>query len=235
MMPQSPSTPSIPRVLLQAEPFGTAGSFLDPPPPAALPGPPAFDRYLLESPLLAMAVLLGAGFAAYWFLRSRGKAGAGAAVGVGLAMMAAGVFLAARMVETPREAMGRAAKALVAAVAGADLAAADGLLSPEAALYSFLSPAGMPKAEILSVVERDFAPGRGRYALKEWAVLERQAVLDTPVSGRVHIKVRVTPDATAFPNLSWWRLDFERGGDGRWRVRGIQPLSIAGQGNASGR
>jgi hypothetical protein len=40
------------------------------------------------------------------------------------------------------------------------------------------------------------------------------------------VRVRVVPERYEVPNASWWRVEWRRSPDGRWRVTEIQPLEI---------
>jgi len=207
---------------------------LDVPDPAGLPAPSALERYVFESPMLLAAALITAAIITVVIFNARGKRRHGLLVGLVLVLSAAGVWVASALVQTPREALKLVARTLVASVAAGDSAALNGALAPDAALYSYFSPSGMARDEVLSTVETRFRPG-GEYQVREYAILTMQAAIDSDDSGRVQLKVRVVPEATRFPVLSWWLLEMQRQPNGEWRARGIAPLSISGVSNASGR
>lgn len=202
----------------------------DPPP---LP-PTSLVRWaLFESPWALSVVLVALGLFLWMFFRSRAQTRRSWAA-LGLVVLAAAVVLMALLVDTPREQMRRTALELVRAVAAADAPGVSSRLTDDCRLYYFEAPDGLDLAPLLDRVRSDFAPG-GKYRLKDYGVLESDACEELEARGRAQIKVRVVPEATGAPVISWWRLDFRRDAPGRWRVSGIQPLAIAGVPNASGR
>lgn len=215
--------------------LGMQGGFaqVDVPSPPPLPRASALERWTLEEPLLLMAVCVALGVAAYVVLNGRGNFRAGISAAGVCVVLAAGVFGLSRMVETPRERMKLESKELVRAVAEADMATLDRVLTDDAELIFFLAPQGWGKERIKEGVQGYFGES-GSYAVAEWTILEIESTVDGPDVGRVQLKARVYGRSFNFPSFSWWRLDFRREPDGRWRVRGIQPISIAGVNNAGG-
>lgn len=206
---------------------------LDLPDPPALPAPSAIDRYLFESPTLPIALLLLAAVVVLVVFHNRDQLKRGGLIAGICAALALIIFLTAHFVQTQREAMQEAARALVRAVSQGDTAAADQRLSPDAALYIFLAPTGMDRDRILDQLV-NFRPG-GAYAVSEVALLDIASAPDTENSGRVQLKVRVTSAANGVPNLSWWSLEMTRAtADAPWQARGIAPLSITGVRNPRG-
>jgi hypothetical protein len=53
-----------------------------------------------------------------------------------------------------------------------------------------------------------------------------------PRVARTQILVEVDPEATRFPTLSWWRVDWRRDGPegeaGEWTAYEIEPLALPG-------
>jgi len=204
------------------------------PDPTPLPAAPLWERLLLENPWpLTILLLAGAGIA-WTVLNNRARPRDATKAAIALAGAGVGVFVLATLVSTTREGLRTAAADLVRAVARADAPAVRDACTSEAALYWWVNPKGLPLDDILDRVGRDFIPG-GTYAVKDLAILASQAHVESPDHARVQIKVRVTPQSTGFPNISWWRLDYRLGSDGRWRVHGIQPLAISGVDNPAGR
>lgn len=194
------------------------------PDPAPLPGAPLLDRLLFENDYLLPGTLLLASAAVFLVLKSRGNPGKGALAAVVLVLLAVGATLTSRLVTTPRETIAASARALVAAVANADLNALDAQLAPDATLRAWLYPFAIDKPTILDEVRKTFT---NQYPLKEHAILELQASKDGPEVARVQVKVRAVPREQEFPHLSWWRLDYRKGTDGVWRVRRVEPLAVA--------
>lgn len=204
-----------------------------PPDPPPLPTAPLLEFLTLESPWSLVLAALIAAIVAWRVLSARHPRRARTAC-AGFVLFGVGVVILSRVVETPRERLARATRTLVAAVAEADLEGVRSAMTPDAALYWWLNPDGLPLDGVLARVERDFSE-RGAYRVKEHAILELQSFIEGEGRGRVQVKVRVTSQAEGVPLISWWRLDYVRGDDGRWRVRGLQPLVIPTISNPSGR
>lgn len=195
----------------------------------ALPGAPAVQVLLFESPTPAIIALVVAGLAAFFALRARGQAGRGALVGGGLAFVAAGLVAMASLVVTPREAMSTRTRELVRAVATVDVAKLRELLAPDARMINDRFPLvrdidASSRDEILTRVEENL--GRNQQ-VQDWSILKMQAKRDGPNAGRTQTQVRVDVGG---PNFSWWRIDWRLDEDGQWRVIGIEPLFISGMG-----
>ncbi|MCE7973317.1 MAG: hypothetical protein DYG92_03180 [Leptolyngbya sp. PLA1] len=201
----------------------------DPPP---LPPSPLMERLTLESPAPLIACL-GVVALAFWLASREPARRKGRVVAGILLLVALGVGVLSSLVETTPERLGRHSREVVAAVAAGDADALARRLDPEVVLLTFEREGAEPLEAILRRVATEFAKG-GRLELKDYGVLEVQAVGETPRRGRVQIKVRATL-ASGVPGVSWWRLDYHRGDDGEWRVSGIQPLAISGVPFAPGR
>lgn len=203
----------------------------DAPAPPDLPGPPLFSHVFFEAPLLPAAALVLLGIVLYVVLNSRAKPGKGFVLGATCLALAGGLFLTANMVRTPRERVLAQSKRLVDAVAGADTGELGPLLADDCHLEPTRISPSLDKPGILAAT-RQFADA-GANAIKEHAIVEAQASLDGPNVARAQLKVRVTPQATGAPMLSWWRIDFRKDGDGAWRAARITPLSMTGMGELS--
>jgi len=195
---------------------------IEPPAPTPLPAPSLVDRYLLENPWPLSTILALGAIAAFVTMRHRVPVRRVAAAATALLFAAAGVLLLAASVETPRESLRGATRALVNAAASADAARVAGLLAPDATLFPSGGGSPLGRDAILARVRDDLG---GRWKLREWAVLETQAAA-TGDSGRTQVKVRVTPEAFGFPNISWWRLAWSRDATGAWRAISIEPVSV---------
>lgn len=142
------------------------------------------------------------------------------AVVVGFALGAAAWSLA-YFVTTDRERVSIASRALVGAAASANAAELEKLLAPDLKLYRG-GAAVNGKEQVLALVHTTLG---GTWRVKSWQVLETQAQIDGPANAITQVKVRVVPDATGFPDISWWKLDWRRTGD-EWRVVGIEPTAV---------
>lgn len=208
-----------PGALLAQSGFG----LIDPPAPRALPSPPPIEHYLLENPWPLVVVLAVAGVTAFLRLRAAGKPRPGTLWGLTLFLAAGGVWTLASWVQTGREAITRSTAALIGAAARADIPSLDALLSDQLSLFRPGGGPGLGKTETIGRVQRDLG---GPYRVREWAVLETQAMTDSASSGVAQVRVRVTLEAAGIPNISWWRIDWRKGADGAWRAVTIEPVSV---------
>jgi ketosteroid isomerase-like protein len=203
---------------------GVAGLDAQAPPP--LPGPAFWPSLFLERPALAALLAMGVSLVAFAVLTARGRMRQ-ARIAVALGVLAAALLVAVSvLVVTDRERMDEATRRMIRAVAAADTADLDLVLTPDAVLLSPLSGQPLTKSEILAGIAADFRPG-GVYEVREHRVLELQAAPEGPDGGRVQVKVRITP-ADGPPTPAWVRIDFERAAEGEWRVGGINVFSVGG-------
>ncbi len=200
--------------------------------PPAFPPPPLVDRLIFESPYP-----LAAGFmivALVVFLAARERLNTKhLLLAMALpALLAFGVVLTGTLVVTDREAIAVKARELVDAVASANPEQTNLLLAEDASLYAFFTSAkGIAKPDILSMVQSEMST---RYRLHDHRVREVRVNMEGPRVARSHVLVMVDPEQTRMQTWSWWRLDWVRE-DGKWLVRGIEPLSIQGLENAGPR
>ncbi len=198
--------------------------FADIPP---LPEPPLLERLVFEQPILLAAGLFAAGLVALFTLRNAGKFKEGFIALAVSVLLVAGLMLTAHLVTTDRETLRTKQDALIESVAVADIDALDSLLSPDARIppvnLSLLS-GGLKRPQILTTVA---ATTGGAYRVADYAVLERQAVIDGANAARTQAHIRVE-SAVGGPTLTWfriaWRLDPDRG----WEAVEIEPLFISG-------
>ena len=203
----------------------------DPPP---LPPAPIFARLILESPIPTALVLIVAAIVGFLILNQRGRFRAGSLLAAALGLAAAIVLVLGSTVVTERERLTHTSEQLVDAVATANIAAVDRLLSDDVRMFSRLGvgevstpPEGLGKQAILDLISRLIG---GAWAIKEHSVLESQATLDAPTLGRTQIRVRVVTENYGVPNASWWRLDWRKAPDGAWRIIQIEPLDMGNAG-----
>lgn len=199
--------------------------FTQQPPPAPLESPPLAERFLLESPVVAMIAALAICFIAMWILSRAGRRRLGLAVaGLGVAL-AAGAYLASEMVETPREELKARTRALIAAAAEADRTALTDLLADSVQVTITAGGIRLGDLDKPGVISRVEDYMQGAYAIEEWSLPTLQAVADGPEVGRTQLRIVVTPQATRFPTGSWWLIHWERIGD-RWQAAEIELLSV---------
>jgi hypothetical protein len=207
-----------------------------PNPPPPLPSPPLWEWLILENPWPTAGVLAILAVAVLGLLNrfEGGRTVAGVPLRTILAallILTGSVILAVGMaITTDRQVLLAGSERLVNAAAARDLDVLDQLLASDARLHTTVQGVGMPgpiveRDEIFTLVEEFI--GR-RYPLQEHRVMEVQATLDGERVGRAQVRVRVVPERTRFPHTSWWRIDWRREDDGRWRVRAIEPLDIPG-------
>lgn len=209
-------------LIAQISPFGPQPNI----PP--LPPPPLLTSLLLEHPAPLVGALGIAAVVAFAILNARGRARQAGIAGLALLLAAAGLYTLATLIQTDREKISEETKALIGAAAHADSRALDAQMAPTCRLYTslpipeFTVPSdGLGKAAILDGVVK--AMGQ-QHHVDEAAVLELQAAIDGPTSGRTQVRVRTTIDKV--PVFSWWRITWQRGSDGDWKAAAIEPLHL---------
>lgn len=193
-----------------------------------LPAPPLLERTLFEQPLLAVLILLILAIIAAIAFARRNQRRRGWTIAGVLAAAAAGLYLLAALVTTERETLLDRTEGFVAATAQVDTALLNDLLSEDARLRSEGNiaravPTIETRREIIDRAQREL---QGRYHIKSWEILDRQATLDGPNVARTQVRVEVEADQFSRPHYSWWRLHWERGPDGQWRCFEVEPLWI---------
>lgn len=194
-----------------------------------LPAAPLFRRLLLEEPGTLTAVLVVAAIVGFYLFNRSGKTREAFWWALVVLVAAAGVQTAARSIQTDREAILEATKELVRVTSRADTAALEPMLASDVRLSNDFNLArseaqfDSDKAQILADVRTYL---KDRFPLKECAILDTQGVIDRDGYGRTQVRIRAVPEALGFPNISWWRIDWQRQPDGSWLVRGIQPVDL---------
>lgn len=192
----------------------------------ALPAAPALERWTLEQPVPLTLALLTAGMVALVVLRRRGRLMAGVVALVGAVLAAAGVALAGWSVQTPREAMTRSTRALVAGVFAGDRGGVDDLLGPEVLLVvaGEVSDA-FERGDVLGVTSRV-----GELGVSEWDQRVRGAVVDGPDAGRTAVMVRARGAMTSeFPTSSTWIISWRRSPGDAWRAERLECVEVFGR------
>ncbi len=204
---------------------GPLGLFGAPPPPP-LSSPPLFERLVFESPWVVVAILGVAAIAAVVVGNMRGDVRKGALVGLPLALLAGGVYLASVMITTPRETIAARTRALTASVANADVPGVEAMLDSEALLFVFDDDRGEPVSRILSRVENELG---NVYAIESHTIPDLQVKLRTDQIALSQVRVIVTPELTRVPTPTWVRLEWiKRTAESDWKVRQIDVLQVAG-------
>jgi hypothetical protein len=215
--------------------FAQPSTLIDVPDPPPLASPSLLDRAVFEQPLPLAAGCIIASLLAGAIARSRTSSQQRKALGVAsiaLFVLGVGAYVAGRVVHTPRERMLVATRALVDAVATANVDAVRAGLTNDCTLTYFEAPLGLPAKGILDRVATQFAGG-GIYSLEDYTIRAIQAAPSRPGFGQVQVKVWAKAKA-GFPINSWWRLDYVEQ-EGTWRANAIMAVSISGLSNASGR
>jgi hypothetical protein len=194
-----------------------------------LPAPPLVERLTLEDPIAGVVLLLALAVALFFVLNARGRIRQACAAAGALALLAAGLLALASFVDTDREIIAARTRELVAAVSAADRAQMDQLLADDLTVRVTRVPPGASKEVVMATVESEV---RTLYHASEHEVLDLQAAMYGPRVGRTQTRVRVGSEYGAIP--SWWRLDWQRGNDGRWRATRIEALWIPGVPNPAG-
>lgn len=206
------------------------------PPVPLLPDPPAIEHYLLESPWMACAVLVIAGFVGLIVLNRQGKAGRGVQVAGAGILLAAVVFVLATVVKTEREALAERTLELVARTATVDTAGLSPLLSDRVAVSTSLAlPIAIPvdKATLLDSVRKTLGES---YRIEKHTTGRVRAVIDGQNTARTQVRVWVTlAKGQAYydaPVGSWWRIEWRKEGD-EWRVVTLTLQQVDGLGGGS--
>lgn len=214
------------------------------PPPAKvppLPSPPLLPRLFLEQPTPLAVALVIATIVSMAVLNRRGKAVQGT-VAAAFGVLVAAVIILATAVQTDRERIAAATEDLVNAAAAVDQTALDRMLAPDVRLLAQarineqvqregpkLTDSGWDKATILAQADEYL---KGPFKVSSAAVLETQALLDGPTSGRTQVRVRAVPEIYNFPVITWWRVTWRKGSDGQWQAIAIEPLDLGLAGRA---
>ncbi len=194
------------------------------PDPPSLPSPPIFSHLVFEQPVYVIAVLVVGALVSSLALHARGQPRRGLWIALGALVLALAIYLTSRAVRTDRERILGNTADLVRATATGDSARVGELIFDAVRLLK-VAEGEMDRALLLSRVRDDFAPG-GRYAIREHAILELEAARVGPNTAVAQVKVRVTPAASGFPILSWWKINYQKDPiDMQWKVVSIEGLS----------
>jgi hypothetical protein len=195
-----------------------------------LPGPPLWEKLLLEQPVYLSGFLILAAIVALAMLRQRGRSRQGAIVAGALVLAAIAIYALGAAVTTEREQMADATTALVDAAATGNPALVDPMLAPDVRLFTqFRAPGvsvptgALDKPAILDAMRRLLS----EYPLKEHTIGQMQAQSTGPGVGRTQVRLRVVAQQYEVPIGSWWLIGWKRT-NGRWVATSIEPLYIAG-------
>jgi len=192
-----------------------------------LPAPPAWERYLLESPVVVLATLGIGAVVALLILNARGRARLGLLISGALVVVAFGVWALAASVVTERELLIARARGLIDATARADVAAIRPMLAERAGVRVGDQTRATTREQILGLVEE--YPG-GVAIIESHSIAEAQAVIDGERTARTQVRVKHT--GPGLPIASWWLIEWRRDEpESPWIVESIEPLWIAGYGN----
>jgi len=172
----------------------------------------------LENPWPGVVVLGLAAIVVLLVLNQRGQPRRGLAIAAALIAAAAGVWMTARAVVTPREHLRGQTATLVRAVLRGDGPGMARILEPQAVAYFPEAPDGV---RILDWVPRNLTD---MYRIREWAILDEQASIDGPNVARTQFHVRVSADDYGLPYLGWVRFNWRQDSDG-WRVKSVEEIA----------
>lgn len=193
-----------------------------------LPSPPAWERWILEEPLMAAGALLVCGLIGLVVMNQRGRLKAGLGLLVGLAAAGGVVLGVGTAVQTDRETLEQVTERLILAVTNSDVATADELIHERLVIASAgtVVPGAFTKADALSAVK-----GYAWFRIDEWSQRPDGAVMDGPNVGRTRSVVRAKSsfygDSTFIPTT--WEFTWERGAGDRWRLTRVEMVSMWGQ------
>ncbi len=190
---------------------------------------------LLENPWILAGLLAVAAGATFIALNNRRRARAGAIVGTTLAILALGVFTLATLVTTDREQVRTLSRQLIDAVAEADPAPVNRILSDIGTLAAVGALRHeLSRDELLDLVrdavrnDGEYNAGGVRVAVNSHRIREIRVGLQSDVIARSQINVVITPSITNVPTGTWWEIDWDKHPDGTWRARRIELVWVAG-------
>ncbi|HYF16144.1 MAG TPA: hypothetical protein VD971_13840 [Phycisphaerales bacterium] len=204
--------------------LGNIQNMIDVPDPTPLPEPGPLQRHLLESPWLIVAALLGVAVVTLFWRHGRGETRRGVLHAGIAAAVALVVWMVATLVVTARENLRETTRGLIGAVAAADIGAVRSRLTDDCVYIGYPAPEGGMRIDPLLTAVSTYFGTASQFAVADWKMVRFQAVAEGG-SARVQVKVWVR-SAAGIPNNSWWRLDYQKEPDGRWRASGIMPLEI---------
>lgn len=206
-----------------------------------LPSPPLLPRLFLEQPTPLAVALVIATIVATAVLNRRGKAVQGT-VAAAFGVLVAALIILATAIQTDREKIAAATEDLVNAAAAVDQTALNRMLAPDVRLLAQsrineqvqregpnLTDSGWDKTMILAQAEKHL---KGQFKVSSAVILETQALLDGPTSGRTQVRIRAVPEIYNFPVVTWWRVTWRKGSDGQWQAIAIEPLDLGPAGRA---
>lgn len=193
---------------------------------ADLRDPPFIDRWVLEQPWAAAAVVFVAGSLLFWALQRRSQGRAGLVGLLTAALAAAGILAAGLLIETDRELLARRTTELVAAVAAGDTVTADRLLSDGLVTLSAGDEiSGFGKPEVMAVVR-----GFDGLGLTKWSQKPAGAGMDNRTVGRTRVTVKVEEAGGEKVFLpSTWEFAWVKHNDGSWKVSRVECLTMFGR------
>lgn len=189
--------------------------------PPALREPSIFSQWLFEDPTYLLAIIAAIGALAAWQLWRTTRARAASLAFVITIALCTAIWLISSSITTPRERIVAATWSLIRTTTAADVDALSPLLADRARLDNTRGSLNMDKPSILARVKATLG---GPFKLKDWAVVRMQAAADNENKGQSQFYIRVTPEITGAPDLSWWRITWQREGDA-WKVALIEPMS----------
>lgn len=186
-----------------------------------LPRGPILERLLFENPWPVIALLVIFAVVTLVVANAQGRLKRGAIIAGACVLLAAVAWVIAGQVETTRETLKRRTLELVRAAAAVDVPRLDLLLHDSARMTTAAHPSGVDKDGILRATTQYLD---SMYRIREHHVRTLQAVVDGPNVGRTQAQIRVVPELTGTPFISWWRIDWRLDG-GVWRAAAIEPLA----------
>lgn len=191
-----------------------------------LPSAPLLEVWLFEQPTALAVAAAVIGLAVGVGLIGRGKRPVGLLVLLIGVVLAAGLVLTGRLIETPRETIKQRSADLAVATASGDGPAASDILDDGVSIRQpdFRFPANIERRGRDAVVAEIEALADLR-AVATIQVLETRASVESPRVGRTHIRVRALNNDGGWLGHSWWKIDWVKRGDA-WLAAEITPLWI---------
>jgi hypothetical protein len=190
--------------------------------PESLPTGDALRVWLFERPLIAGGI---AGFLVVlvaWKAIQRASRRLGL-LALGGLLLAIGLYTIGQLVTTTRERLMDNTDALAQSIVANDSTRVDEIVSESVSVAMGGSTIdGVGKQDILSAMRT-----LPRLDVRDADVAKLQAQMRGPSVGLTQARVRV--DVGGTPNITWWRFDWRREGDGQWRVFRMRCLLLNGR------
>lgn len=189
----------------------------------SFPPPLLLDRLLFESQFLVPIAVLVVAVVVGLAMNRAGKSKPGGIVMLAGLLVAGGVAVSSRVVETDREAVHRGTKEFIAAVVEADRSTVESLLAPRLTLRSDGNSAPLNARSFilgsLDMVKQD---------IEQHSSSVQESAIHAENAGRTQFVFRVHRSRSFGVGMSTWVLEWQKYPDGNWQINTIDLVAING-------